>query len=108
MNVVMEGYLFKNLGEEPGMLESSLPVCGSVKESAYHFRQGNYVRGILWGGMAISDVFLLKALAAGAIRLTGKIGASIIVREGESISAKGGIETIVHLTTEENARIIQS
>jgi hypothetical protein len=50
---------------KPGFLESLIPVVGSAKEAEYNFDKGNYWAGIGYSLLAISDVFLVKSIAAG-------------------------------------------
>ena len=54
---------------EPSFKKSLIPILGPVQSANYHFKHENYIRGIFFTGMAISDVFLLKAVAVGIGRL---------------------------------------
>jgi hypothetical protein len=86
-------------GEEPGLLESLIPICGSGKESVYHFQQGNYVRGVLWGAMAITDIFLVKAIAVSGWKLAGRAGASLFARHNLLKAQEISTTAVVHLTS---------
>lgn len=60
---------------EPGFWEGMIPMWGSGKSAAYQFGKGHYVRGTVYGAMAVSDVFLVKSivtgLAKGAVKVAG-------------------------------------
>jgi RHS repeat-associated protein len=45
--------------------ESYAPVWGSGRDAIYWFQQGDVSRGMLYSALAISDVFLVKAIAKG-------------------------------------------
>lgn len=83
---------------EPGMLESLIPIWGSGRESINHFQHGNYIRGILWGAMAISDIFLVKSIVMGGVKLLARGAAKVALEEGAELATKGGTETVVHMT----------
>ncbi|WP_395110158.1 SpvB/TcaC N-terminal domain-containing protein [Actinomadura sp. SCN-SB] len=73
---------------EPGFWESLIPIWGSGRESVNHFQQGNYVRGTLWGLLAISDVFLVKSLVMGVGKLVVRGGARLLAKEAVAVTAK--------------------
>jgi len=73
---------------EPGLGESLIPIWGSGRESVNHFQHGNYVRGTLWGALAITDVFLVKALVVGAAKLVVRAGAVAAAREAGQVGAR--------------------
>jgi hypothetical protein len=56
-----------------------VPVVGSGLEAKARFKHGDIAGGILFAGLAVSDVFLVKALAVGggklALKTAGKEGA---------------------------------
>src|SRR5580698_10848967 len=90
--------------EEPGFWTSLIPIIGSGKESVYHFQHGHYVRGVLWGAMAVSDVFLVKAIVVSGVKLVGRAGLSLVVKKGESMAAERASGAVVHLTGEMGER----
>ena len=56
----------------PGPWESAIPVWGSGREAINDFQTGHYVWGTVNTAMAISDVFLVKAVFTGAGRIAAK------------------------------------
>ncbi len=90
-----EGYV-----GEPGLLESLIPIWGSGRESINHFQHGNWGRGIFWGALAVTDVFLVKSIIMGVGKLAFRGGATVLAREGAAVATRGGTETVVHLTSE--------
>jgi RHS repeat-associated protein len=96
----------------PGMGESLIPVWGSGKSSIIHFSEGNYVRGVGYGALAISDVFLVKSLLQGGTKLTLKlIGAGArTVEAGETTYHAVAIlkSTTVDATKEETELYLKS
>jgi hypothetical protein len=95
-----------NVGD-PGLLESLIPVWGSGRESVNHFQQGNYVRGIFWGAMAVTDIFLVKAVVVGGVKLVGKAGTALLMREGESIAAREGVQTVQKIGSSANEMLLR-
>lgn len=81
---------------EPGLVESLVPVWGSGRESINHFQHGNYVRGTFWGVMAVSDVFLVKALVVGAGKLVIRGGVSVAAHSAPSVAAHAAPEVVAH------------
>ncbi len=82
----------------PGTLESLIPIWGSGREAAAAFSAGNYWTGAFFTAMAISDVFLVKAIATAGVRALGKVALSneeLIYKAGqkafENIAGKGGV-----------------
>jgi RHS repeat-associated protein len=61
---------------EPGLLEASIPIWGNGRLAGAAFAKGNYWTGAAYVALAISDVFLVKAIAVsltkGAITLAAK------------------------------------
>jgi RHS repeat-associated protein len=55
--------------ELPGTVGSVTPIYGSVQSSRVHVSHGNYVRGVACSALAISDVFLVKAILLGGGKL---------------------------------------
>jgi hypothetical protein len=74
----------------PSFGVSLIPVYGSAKSSYVHFSHGNYGRGILYGALAISDVFLVKSLAIGAGRLAVKALGTVAVDTTVHVAEAGG------------------
>ncbi len=64
--------------EGPGALESAIPIWGSIQLAKNDFKKGNYGWGIFNSVMAVSDVFLVKALVVGV----GKIAAGTAFKKG--------------------------
>ena len=62
----------------PGFWESLIPVWGSGRAAINDFQEGRYGWGVFNTAMAISDVFLIKALYTGVLKVgvksTGKMG----------------------------------
>jgi len=54
--------------DHPGTWESLIPVWGSGKEAIADFQEGDIVGGVGNAAMALSDVFLAKALAEAAAK----------------------------------------
>lgn len=79
-------------GSEPSFGKSLIPIIGSVQSANYNFANDNYGMGLLYTGLAISDVFLVKSLVQGAGRLTYKTGATLLSRETDSVVARGTVE----------------
>ena len=52
----------------PGMAESLIPIWGSGRAAINDFQEGRYVWGTINTAMAISDVFLVKAVATGVAK----------------------------------------
>ncbi len=72
----------------PGFAESLIPVWGSGREAVNDFQTGHYVKGVFWTAMAVSDVFMVGAIAKGGVKIIGKAGAALIVRESETTAGK--------------------
>ncbi|GGG59629.1 LamG-like jellyroll fold domain-containing protein [Hymenobacter glacieicola] len=64
--------------DEPGTLESAIPVWGSGRQAIHDFQNGNYAWGAFNTAMAVSDVFLVKSLVTGV----GRIGAKTAWKTG--------------------------
>ena len=61
---------------QPGDWESVIPIWGSGRAAVDHFQNGNYWRGIGYSALAISDVFLVKAIYTGIVKGGIKIAGS--------------------------------
>jgi hypothetical protein len=77
--------------ELPGTLGSVTPIYGSVQSSRVHVSHGNYVRGVAYGALAISDVFLVKSVALGVGKLALKAG-GLALGAGAGVLAKSAAE----------------
>ncbi len=85
---------------EPGLGESLIPIWGSGRESINHFQHGNYVRGVFWGAMAVSDVFLVKSLVVGGGKLLFRGGASVVAHAAPEVAAHAAPEVAAHAAPE--------
>lgn len=85
---------------EPGLGESLIPIWGSGRESINHFQHGNYVRGVFWGAMAVSDVFLVKSLVVGGGKLLFRGGASVVAHTTPEVAAHAAPEIAAHAAPE--------
>lgn len=69
---------------QPGLAESLIPVWGSGRAAVDYFQNGNVMAGLGYTVLAVSDVFLVKALATaavkGSITLAGKYAMRQAVR----------------------------
>lgn len=66
---------------QPGFGESLILVWGSGRAAVDHFQNGNYWRGAGYTALAISDVFLVKALATVVAKGTVTLAAKYVVRQ---------------------------
>lgn len=108
--------------ELPGTLGSVTPLYGSGKSSLVHFSHGNYGRGLAYGALAVSDVFLLKSLVVGGGKLILRGGGALLASEAERGAptvvgrlASADFEGIrisgqrtINATEEETARFLES
>jgi RHS repeat-associated protein len=58
--------------QEAGFWKGLIPVLGSLQNANYHLANGNWVRGIAYTALAISDVFLIRSLATGVVKLAAR------------------------------------
>jgi RHS repeat-associated protein len=89
---------------EPGFWESLIPIWGSGRESLNHFQKGNYVRGTLWGLLAVTDVFLVRKILTGAGKLASKFifkesSNQLITKELKKIAIEETMQSISHSST---------
>jgi RHS repeat-associated protein len=76
----------------PGFWESMIPVWGSGRQSIYDFRHGNYVWGTINALLAVSDVFLLKAILTAPFKSAlVRAAEKEIASEGVGAEARGGL-----------------
>jgi hypothetical protein len=78
--------------DEPGDLESLIPVWGSGKASVHHFQQGNWKTGVVYAGLAASDFFFVKALGQIGGRLLFRSGMSLMKKKSGSLMVKSSVE----------------
>jgi hypothetical protein len=76
---------------QPGFWEGLIPIWGSGRAAIDDFQNGRWGWGLVNTAFAITDVFLVKALATGAIKI------------GIKALAKDEAETIIRKETEEGA-----
>lgn len=62
--------------DRPGTLESMIPVWGSARMAAADFQEGRYGWAAFNAAMAVSDIFLVKAVATGVARGAFKFAGS--------------------------------
>ena len=94
----------RNTVGEPDLLESLIPVWGSGRESVNHFQQGNYGKGLLWGAMAASDIFLVKAVVISGIKLVGRAGTSLALKGSTSVAVRATPSAVANTTGTVTAR----
>jgi len=78
--------------KEAGFWKSLIPIIGSVQNANYHFGHGNYIRGIAYTALAISDIFLVKSIVVGAGRLIARGGVALLgseIAEGAKLAISG-------------------
>ncbi len=71
---------------QPGFKESLIPVWGSGRAAVDHFQNGNYWRGAAYTALAVSDVFLVKAVVTGVVKAGLKVTAKVVTEE---VATKG-------------------
>jgi RHS repeat-associated protein len=80
---------------EPGFWEGMIPIWGSGREAVHHFQEGNWGRGVAYSALAISDVFLVKAVVVAGGRLVVQGGIKLATEEAVSVAGRNaGKETI--------------
>jgi RHS repeat-associated protein len=100
----------------PGFAESLIPIWGSGREALNHFQHGNVGRGVFWTAMAVSDIFLVKAVGTAVVKGIGRIGLGVAAREIGQVGAEAtahtavatSSETLVHLTNATGEAAINS
>ncbi|OAM91696.1 RHS repeat-associated core domain-containing protein [Termitidicoccus mucosus] len=78
----------------PGFFEGLIPVWGSGRASIDDFQNGKWFWGSVNGVLAITDVFLLKAVAVAGAKVIGKGGALAIGKlfggsSAENVAGRG-------------------
>ncbi len=63
-------------GDEVGFGESLIPIWGSGRSAIHHYGQGHWVRGTAYTALAVTDVFLVKAVVTGVAKVGAKAFAS--------------------------------
>ena len=71
---------------EPGFWEGAIPIWGSGKAAINDFQTGHWGWGLFNSAMAVSDVFLVKALVVGAGKLVAKGVAKAVVKETAEVA----------------------
>jgi RHS repeat-associated protein len=73
----------KGVGQ-PGFLESLIPVWGSARAAIDDFQNGHWASGLFNSAMAISDCFMVGAVAKTVWKAAEKVGVKGLVRLGGS------------------------
>jgi RHS repeat-associated protein len=82
----------------PGTRESLIPVWGSGRSAINQFQHGNITCGLINSALAVSDVFLVKAVATGIVKGAVKTSGSFTWRSVRSWYGKEGFaETGQHV-----------
>ncbi len=93
---------------QPGFWESLIPIWGSGRSAVDHFQRGNWGRGLLFTGLAVTDVFLVKSLVVAGGKLVVKGGAKLLTKEavtaGEKQVLKEGVGVVAKEGTEALAK----
>jgi hypothetical protein len=76
--------------ELPGTLGSVTPIYGSFQSSRVHVSHGNYVRGVAYGALLISDLFLVKAIVLGGGKLLVRGVAGLLAVAAEDAAPRLG------------------
>lgn len=79
---------------EPGFWEGMIPIWGSGRAAVNDFQTGRWGWGIFNTVMAISDVFLVKALVVGVGKAVAKGVAKEALEQGGKQVAKEGAEQV--------------
>ena len=66
---------------QPGFGESLIPFWGSGRTAIDHFQHGNYLRGIGYTALAVTDVFLVKAAATAVAKGTITLAAKYALKQ---------------------------
>jgi RHS repeat-associated protein len=80
---------------QPGLLESFAPVWGSGRAAIDHFQNGEWGWGLVNSGLAITDVFLVRSLVGGAIKLGKRAFTSRAARQAAAVQAVQADRAIV-------------
>ncbi len=75
----------KSVGQ-PGFFEGLIPIWGSGRSAVDDFQNGRWGWGLVNVAFAVTDVFLIKALATGIIKGVGK---KIVTETGEAVTREG-------------------
>lgn len=78
----------------PGLGESLIPVWGSGKAAINDFQEGRWGWGLFNTAMAVSDVFLVKALVVGAGKLAVKGVGKLVAKEGAEAVEKQALKEV--------------
>lgn len=76
---------------DPGTFESLIPIWGAGRSAINDFQNGRWGWGTVNAALAISDVFLVKAIAVAGTKLIVRGAAKLLAREAaETVEARGG------------------
>ncbi len=76
----------------PGFWEGMIPVWGSGRQAVHGFQTGNYLWGTVNTVLAITDVFLIKAIVTAPFKeAIVKTAERTLVEEGANAEARGGV-----------------
>jgi RHS repeat-associated protein len=71
---------------EPGLVEGLVPIWGNGRTAVNAFQTGHWGKGLLYTGLTVLDVFLVKSLVQGGLR----VGARLLGKEGAEAAAASG------------------
>lgn len=77
---------------EPGFYEGLIPIWGSARQAINDFQTGHYISGVLNTALAVSDVFLVKAMVVGAGKVLMKTAGKEALEAAGKQGAKEGLE----------------
>ena len=82
---------------QPGFWEGLIPIWGSGRAAIDDFQNGRYFWGTVNTAFAVTDIFLVKSLVVGGVKLIGKTGAKLLPklvgRDAASATARDVSET---------------
>lgn len=105
-NDVLAGSLNKGDYPDVGLGEGFVPVWGSGKEAIYNFQDGEIGWGVVYSGLAVSEVF-----GVGYLRRLGVKGIAYLPKGGKTFdaykAARGGTRTLGYIeTTNASGKIV--
>ena len=90
----------------PSALEYAVPIWGSGRASINSFQEGQYLSGTFNGAMAMTDFFVVKALATGGVKLAVGGGVRLLTREVATATAtRAGVATTVGMSADTTLQI---
>ncbi|MDD3079700.1 MAG: AMP-binding protein [Paludibacter sp.] len=72
-----------------------IPIWGSGRSAINAFQEGNYWTGTGYSLLAVTDVFLVKALGTAIVKGAVKVGVKIATREAVEVATKDATEVVV-------------